>query len=83
MVAIAASTFSLAMSCMHDVVAGQRDDMGDAAAHLSRADDADFADGSHVRIAFRAPDRRGGLSPALCRPWSFLLHPLYANTLPS
>ena len=36
-----------------DVVAGQRNDMGDAAAHLSRADDADLADGSHLRIAFR------------------------------
>ncbi len=37
----------------HHVVARQRDDMGDAAAHLARADDADLADGSHVRFAFR------------------------------
>ena len=66
----------------HHVIAGQRDDMGDAAAHLAGADDADLADGSHVRIRLSRPDRRGGLSLALCRPWSFLLNPLYANSLP-
>ncbi len=53
MMAIAASTRSLAMSCITHVVAGQRDDMGDAAAHLARADDADLADGSHFSLALR------------------------------
>ncbi len=35
------------------IVAGQSDDMSDAAAHLACPDDADLADGSHIRIAFR------------------------------